>query len=658
MIPLKPLAVLLVLALPTTLPDEGEWLPIQVRNMDWKKLAARGMKLTKDEFWHPTKGGVLSAAVQIGGCTASFISDEGLVITNHHCGFGAINRLSTVETNYLRDGFVSADKDAELPTNMTVSVVRRIEDVSAQVKAAQDRAKSPIERVRITNSVMKQIARKGEINAETGQPDPNTRCMVASFFEGREYHLYYRTVITDVRLVYAPPRSVGEYGGEVDNWEWPRHTGDFSMFRAYVSPDGKPKKYHEDNVPFKPEHYLGVSRTGVHEKDLVLILGYPGRTERYLTSVAVADREAVYYPMRYALFTNIIERINAGCEGDEALELQFSSTVKSLANVQKNAEGMMAGLARNATVQLKSESEEAFTDWVDATAERRKKYGDVLGKLKTLDTAAAESSLRDLMFVTMMSSRTGPFFRQVIEMVRAASRQDSDKTNYPPRLMSAARSARLTDNLHSIQAPILAYLIDENRNLPEILGLPGAREFPTTEQDTLATLLEVLKASKLTSAKGRVEFLRGGKKSVTESKDPLVHLAAGMSKEWTAYLKRQEADKAARLMLGPRWIEAQQDWRGKSFYPDANSTLRVSIASIKGYQPRDGIYYPPHTTVAGILEKDTGEEPFKVPAALKKAAKNRKTSAFFDAKIGDVPVCFLSDGDTTGGNSGSPVING
>jgi hypothetical protein len=658
MISLKPLLLLAVLALPTSTPDEGEWLPIQVRNMDWKQLAARGMKLTKDEFWHPTKGGVLSAAVQIGGCTASFISEEGLVITNHHCGFGAINQLSSVETNYLRDGFVSADKQAELPTKMTVSVVRKIEDVSAKVHAAQAKAKSPIERVRITTAIMNQIAQQGQLNPETGKSDPNTRCMVAAFFEGREYHLYYRTVITDVRLVYAPPRSVGEYGGEVDNWEWPRHTGDFSMFRAYVSPEGKPRKFHQDNVPFRPEHYLGVSRSGVQEKDLVLILGYPGRTERYLTSVAVADRQGVFFPMRHELFSNIIRLINAGCAGNEALELKFSSTVKSLANVEKNALGMIKGLARNATVQLKTEGEEVFTQWVQADSKRRKNYGDILGKLKALDTKATESSLRDLMFVTMMSPRTGPFFRQVIELVRAASQQTEERPRYSSRIMAAVRNPQATANLDTIQAPILAYQIDQARSFPKGQRLQGSEKFPSHQDGTLAALRDVLKASKLTSAEGRVEFLRGGQKSVTESKDPLVHLALGISAEWTAYLKRQEADKAARLMLGPRWIEAQQNWRGKAFYPDANSTLRVSIANIKGYQPRDGVHYSPHTTVAGLLAKDTGKQPFNVPQALKQAAKNRKTSDFFDAKIGDVPVCFLADGDTTGGNSGSPVING
>lgn len=627
-------------------PDEGQWLPIQIRNMDWKKLEAKGMKMTKDEFWHPTKGGVLSAAVHLGGCTASFVSDVGLVVTNHHCGFGAIQRLSTVEKNYVRDGFVANSRKEELRTNMTVAVVRKIEDVTELVHAAQAKAKSPAERVRATRTVTQSLVAKG-------QQEPNTRCMVASFFEGRQYHLYYRTVLTDVRLVYAPPRSVGEYGGEVDNWEWPRHTGDFSFFRAYASPEGKSRRYHKDNVPFKPEHYLGVSRKGIHEGDMVLILGYPGRTERYLTSTAVADRQSIYYPLRHELFTNIIQRIEAACEGSAKMKLAFSGTVKSLANVQKNALGMIKGLARNATVQLKMEQEELFTDWVQQDEARRKKYGTLLTDLKTLDEAANKNTLRNLTFVTLMSSRAGSFFRTLVDMSRAMSTQRVSKG-----LVEAVSNPGITRHLKTMQAPILAYLIDEVKSLPEEHQLAGFADFATGDKGTLAAVLAALKDSKLTTPEGRTEFLRGGKEALEASDDALVLLARGMVKEWTSYGARLTEQDGKRMIIGRQWIEAQQKWRGKSFYPDANSTLRVAIASVKGYEPRDGLWCPPHTTVKGILEKDTGEEPFNVPEALKKAAKNRQSSAFFDKKIGDVPVCFLADGDTTGGNSGSPVING
>lgn len=634
----KLLTLLAVLTL-STAPDEGQWLPIQIRNMDWTELRARGMKLSKDEFWHPTKGGVLSAAIHFNfGCTASFVSDEGLVITNHHCGFGAISAASTVETNHLRDGFVAKTRAEEIPTSMTVSVVRKIEDVTKKVHAAQQRAQSPAQRVRITEAITRQIAQEAET-------DENTSCKVTSLFEGREYHLYYSTVLRDVRLVYAPPRSVGEYGGEVDNWEWPRHTGDFSFFRAYVSPEGKPATYAKDNVPFKPEHYLGVSEKGVQENDLVFIMGFPGKTERYLTSVAVADRQGVYFPLRHTLMTNTIRRIEAACEGNEAKTLAWSSTVKSLANVQKNALGMIKGLARNATVQIKREQEAAFRSWVEQDEGRKAKYGSVLDELMVLDRKANETSAKDLVFVQFMNTRTVPLFRRTVDVLRSGF-----------RTRKSFEDEAVEKGLSDIQLPILADLIEEARRLPESQRLAAIDSFPKGE--ALGVLRDAIKTSPLRDAASRKALIDGGREAIQNSKDPILRLAIGIAAETNAYLRRQQLDQGQRLVLGPKWIEAQQEFRGKSFYPDANSTLRVSIASVKGYEPRDGVVYTPHTTVAGLLAKDTGKSPFNVPTALKQAAEKRQDSSYYDAKIGDVPVCFLSDGDTTGGNSGSPLING
>ena len=258
-------------------------------------------------------------------------------------------------SNYVRDGFVAGSREQELRTGMTVAVVRKIEDVTAKVHAEQSKAKTAVERVRFTTAITRHLVSEG-------QREPNTRCMVASFFEGREYRLYYRTVITDVRLVYAPPRSVGEYGGEVDNWEWPRHTGDFSFFRAYVAPDGTSRPYREDNVPYRPSHHLQVSAAGVQEGDLVMILGYPGRTERYATSLAVRERQGFYYPVRLDLLTRILDVLDLATRADDARALALSSLIKSLANVQKNAAGMVWGLERNAVVERKLRDEAGFRD--------------------------------------------------------------------------------------------------------------------------------------------------------------------------------------------------------------------------------------------------------------------------------------------------------
>ena len=629
-------------------PDEGQWLPQQVLSMDWDALKARGLELSKDQFWHPERGGVLTAAVQIGGCSASFVSPEGLVVTNHHCGYSAIQRLSTVEQNYLRDGFVAEDRAAELPApGMVVYVVRRIENVTEKVHAAQAKAKTDLERWQITEKTIQQLVAKGE-------EEPNTKCHVASFLEGQEYHLYYRTRITDVRLVYAPPSSVGEFGGEVDNWEWPRHTGDFTFFRAYAAPDGTSRPYSEDNVPYRPEHYLRVSGEGVHEGDLVMILGYPGRTERYLTSAAVQDRQGFVFPMRHRLYSGIIDVLQRASEGDERRALQFASVLKSLSNVQKNALGMIKGLARNGVVARKLQEEAAFEAWVAKSSRRRKAHGDALSDALALDLAARETIQKE-----QVLSLLGGGLNPLLSTLAGAVSEANSSGELSERTARRLAADNLLRDFDDVQLPILEGLLDEARALPEDQRIAGTEAFTAADPDTPTSeiLREAVASSAAMDSRRRADLFRDAD-TIANSTDPLVILARGLAAELQARAQRRDERRGRQLLVGQRWIEAQQEWRGKTFYPDANSTLRVSIASVKSYAPRDGVVNVPHTTVGGVLAKETGVAPFNSPAPLLEVAGQRAQSRFFDPEIGDVPVCFLSDGDTTGGNSGSPVING
>ncbi len=643
-----PLCAVLLLA---SVPDEGQWLPQQIRQMDWAKLRDRGMVLSKDEFWHPEKGGVLTAAVQINGCTASFVTDKGLMITNHHCGFGAVSALSSVEHNYLRDGYTAKTRKEEMPApGVSAFIVRKIEDVTAAVKAAQDKAKTDTDRARITSQVIKQLVAKGE-------KQPNTKCHVASFFEGREYHMYYRTQLKDIRLCYAPPRAVGEFGGDVDNWEWPRHTGDFCFFRAYVAPDGSPRGHHEDNVPFKPEHYLRVSREGVQEDDLVVIMGYPGRTERYLTSEAVKDREGFYYPKRLDILTRIIDVMREVSKRDAATELRYVSGIKSLANVEKNAAGMVWGLARNGVVARKMKEEAEFTSWVDGDKGRQEKFGAILRQLKDMDIVARQTQEKDLILSLATSPRITPFLRGLVDLVNTARRLPGG--DVPAALAKRFSNPALMRDFEDVQKPIMKILLDEARNLPEEQQLAGSEVLEPHTDTTIEVVLQgIVRASAMHDPKAWLELLAGGRKAVAESQDPLVILARGLLEEAIARGARQTEVQGRNIVVGQQWIDAQQQWRGATFYPDANSTMRASIATVKSYKPRDGVKNTPHTTVAGILRKETGKAPFASPKALIAAAEKRKESHFYDWRIGDVPVCFLADGDTTGGNSGSPVING
>jgi hypothetical protein len=632
------------------LPDEGQWLPTQVREMDWEQLKKRGMQLTRDEFWHPEKGGVLSATVQINGCTAAFVSADGLLITNHHCGFGAVSELSTPQDNLLQNGFAAADRAAERPApDMVASVLKRIEDVTAIVHAAQAKATSDLERWQITNDTLDKLARDAE------RKEPNTACSVASFLEGKEYHLYYRTQIRDVRLVYAPPRAIGEFGGEVDNWEWPRHTGDFTFFRAYVAPNGDVRDHHADNVPYRPQHFLKVSTAGVQAGDLAVITGYPGRTQRYKTSAGVALQQGYVYPRRHDVLTRAIAVLEAAGETDEALALQVADRIKSLANVQKNAAGMLFGLRNNATVARKQREEEQFRAWVTKSPDSGSAWSTVLDEMLAIDEAEAKVVERDTgMALLGTLSADMPLVSVLVQACGALAERGG---RLPPRVRELLGRDELTQHFDLIQKPLLSIVLADFAAMSPAQRFPGLEHLGTGELDPKA-LSGVFAETRMLDAAARRELFAGGAEAVQASTDPLIRVARVLGAERLAAVQRQRQRSGQMLDVGRRWIAAQEAFRGKAFYPDANSTLRVSIAEVGGYSPREAITYAPHTTVAGILQKETGKEPFASPKALLAAAEKRKESRWLDPRLGDVPVCFLVNGDTTGGNSGSPVING
>ena len=645
-------ALLFVIAV-ALLPDEGQWLPTQVRDWDWQALQQRGMQMTKDEFWHPERGGVLSATVQINGCTASFVSADGLMVTNHHCGFDAVATLSTPGHNWLRDGFAAPDRAAELPADgMVAFVLKRIENVTATVHAAQETAKTDLERWTITQQTTAKLVAEGQ------QKERDTVCSVASFLEGKEYHLYYRTRITDVRLVYAPPRAIGEFGGEVDNWEWPRHTGDFSFFRAYVGKDGNPAPFAADNVPFRPQHALRVAKQGAHEKDLAIVMGYPGNTQRYKTSRSVATREGYVYPKRDQLLTATIAVLEAQAKTSDQAELDHASRIKSLANVQKIAREMIFGLRRNAVADRKRREEADLLKWIAATPERSQRWGNVLAELLAIDEDEAKSIDREIAvgFATNLLD-DAPLVEALVEACAAATDR---KDPLPAQLVAQLGVEELEKDLETVQLPILGIVLDELRSLPADRRLQGTASLPTmaVQPSGLVVARELLAQSTMGTGTGRKLLFAGAPDTLTESQDPLIQLARGIAAERRGLQRAMRERQGKMLLAGRRWIEAQEAFRGKAFYPDANSTLRVSLAEVTGYAPRDGVLYLPRTTVAGLLAKETGAEPFANPAALLTAAAKRKESRFYDESLGDVPVCFLTNADTTGGNSGSPVVNG
>ncbi|HEX9794606.1 MAG TPA: S46 family peptidase [Planctomycetota bacterium] len=643
--------------------DEGQWLPEQIAGFDFPALRARGLELSADQIWDG-ESGLLSAAVKINGCSASFVSPDGLVVTNHHCGYAAINAVSTTEHNHLADGFVAASRAAELRApGYRVSVVRRIEDVSAEIHAAADQAgKDPAARW---------LAVQRRVNGlvEDGEKEPDTSVIVTSYFKGREWRRIYRTELRDVRLVYAPPEAVGAFGGEVDNWEWPRHTGDFSFFRAYVAPDGSPADYAPDNVPYRPERWLEVSTEGVADQDLVMILGYPGRTERYLSSAAVAAREAFYFPRRLDFYTRIIDVLEAAGSGDAAVRLQLASRIKSLANRQKNAEGMVWGLARNAVVDRKRGEEREFLDWVGAEAGRRAKYGHVLDVLLELDMEDARNQEFDfvldelgrqspLLATTLRLGRLGRELR-VPDLERAAGYRERDLASIRGGVRGMQRSF-----VPQVEVEVLALLFGEAEQLPARRRIKGYDSWksaaPAGAREPRGLAEWAVRGTRLGNEADRLELFDAvaGRRPLGWEPDPMLMLASALLDDLETQRTRRDRMSGQRMETEALWVEAQQAWRGGRFYPDANGTLRVSVAEVGGYAPRDGVAYTPHTTTAGLLAKNTGVEPFVVPAPLLQALRSRDFGSWLPAGMNSIPVCMLTNGDTTGGNSGSPVVDG
>jgi len=576
--------------------DEGEWLPEQLQQLDFAAFEARGLELSATDIWDG-ESGLLSAAVQINGCSSSFVSSSGLIVTNHHCGFAAINAASTVANNILRDGFVSTENAQEIPAaGYRVSFVRKYEDVTSIMHAAAEAAgPDPAERWAAVQAERRRLEKEAQ--------SPESSAIVVPYFEGREWRRIWRTVLNDVRLVYAPPRAVGEYGGETDNWMWPRHTGDFSFFRAYVAPDGSPASYSIDNVPYQPEHFLTVSPDGVNEGDFVMILGYPGTTSRYLSSIAVAARESYYFPARYKVFDAVIKAYEEIGTRSAELELAVQSPIKSYANGFKNADGMVWGLARNKVVERKTAEEREFRTWVAADAALTTKFGGVLDQLLALDLEEYERQQYD-------------FVLSQIQFRSSAMRT----------LIRSAMSGATPEN-QSLEAALGDYALVDERVLEVLFDM--ADKLSQTERIV-----------------GYDQWRENGGNLNT-----LADLAVALMPELQAQRQFQASMSGRRLEVGAKWIEAQEMWRGKTFYPDANSTLRVSTATVKGYAPRDGVWNVPHTTVDGLIAKNQGAGDFEVPQEILQAV-------LANPKLAETTVCFLADGDTTGGNSGSPVVDG
>ena len=661
-----------LLAIPSPAPaDEGQWPPEALATLGtarWGELSSRGLAVTAKDLWDGKGGGLLTAVLGLGGCTGVLVSEEGLFLTNHHCAFSAIQLASTPERNYLRDGFVARTRAEEVEARGgagRVRILSRLADVTDRVRGPRSafaKAKGDVARYEAVERA------KNEIVAEC-EKAPDRRCAVAAFEDGRTFRLMEQVEFRDVRLVYAPPRGVGDFGGEEDNFRWPRHTGDFSVLRVYVSPDGKPAPFSKENVPYRPKTWMKVASKGIAEGDVVMIAGYPGRTQRYLTPSAVANQEKWFYPLRSKTFSDLIAILEAEAKKDPDTALRVASAVKSYGNGETNARGQVEGLARNG-VLAKAEAEakelagflasrkDLPAEWATAPAE--------LEKVLAADRAGQDRRF----FLEEIEKLTSHLGSALSAVRRADERRKPDlerEAGYQERDLDRARQ-REKDVTRSL-APsaarrALAYLVAQaqaaSREKP-VGAFDAAFGKGATVEAIETKLSEMDAATALGDENVRLANVDAPWAALAASNDPYMRLAVALHPDFAALRAARKETSGALLVWRPLYLsglEALRKSKGKAIYPDANSTLRVSFATVKGYSPREAVTFTPRTSLKGVLEKERGAEPFATPKKVLDAARAADFGRWADPLLGSVPVGFLTDGDTTGGNSGSPTMNG
>ena len=638
------------------LADEGQWTPDQIAELDAAKLRRMGLTLTAKDLWSKD-GGLMRAAVNLSGCSSSFVSPRGLIATNHHCAHRAIQGNSSVESDYLKDGFLAKTQKDELPAKgYTVTVLRRVTDVSKTIAEASAGAKDDRSRFEAAERAKKKLVADCE-------KKPAARCLVGSFYRGASYKLFESVELRDVRLVYAPPAGIGEYGGDIDNWMWPRHTGDFTLLRAYAKKGGEPADHSPDNVPYEPQHHLKVSPEGVRPGDFVGIMGYPRRTHRYLSDTEATRYVEQVFPGTIDLYGEWIAILEEHGRRDPAVKIKVASHRKSLANRHKNARGMLAGIARMKLLDRKRAERKKLEAWAGG----KEGYTAVLPGLDELSKGRRKTFSRDFLLGRL---QYGPgLLALAIDVVRRARERARPDLERPDRYMdrNAARlwtlqERRLRNFDADVEGELLASVFARGAALPEDQRVPAlakAAGKPGDRASFLAGAKAKVRASKL-AGDGVAKTLwdEAAVEKIDASADPMIALA----RELVESIEASEAEDAARggrsLAIGPKYFEMLKAVRGGAVYPDANGTLRFSFATVKGYEPRDGLIASPQTTLSGALDKHTGEEPFDLPARARERAAAASDTYWADPGLEDVPLCFLSNGDTTGGNSGSPVIDG
>jgi hypothetical protein len=637
--------------------DEGMWLPFLIKRLNYADMQKMGLKLTAEEIYSVNNSSIKDAIIQFGnGCTGEIISSEGLVLTNHHCGYGQIQSHSTVDHNYLKDGFWAYSKEEELPNpGLTASFLVRMEDVTQKVLADVTDKMSEGERGAKIKAVIGRLIKE----ATEGN---GYRAEIKDFFDGNEYYMFVYETFRDVRLVGAPPSAIGKFGGDTDNWMWPRHTGDFSMFRIYSAPDGSPADYSKDNVPLKPKHFLPVNVGGIKKGDFSMIMGYPGGTDRYMTSYGINLNLEQTYPCRIDIRRKKLDIIGAAMDKDEAVKIQYASKYSRIANYWKNFIGMSRGLKRLKVADKKMKLEQQFLSWSEQFPSRKEKYGNALNDVKAAYQQIEKYNYARYYFIEAIY--LGPealnFSRQFEGLVKLlqSDNPDQEKINKMKEGLKKSAEKHFKDYYQPVDKELWAEMMKMYfENLPADQQPEYLKANAKKYKNDFYKWAEKVYAKSVFVDKAKVMELIDNPNAKTIEKDPVFQAQkAFFSKYFEIAAKMQEANtqlnRGRRLFVdGIRKMQPE-----KSFYPDANFTLRLTYGRVLDYYPADAVHYNWYTTLEGIMMKeDPTNDEFIVPEKLKQLYEAKDYGQY--GENGKMKVCFLTDHDITGGNSGSPVID-
>jgi len=653
--------LLATLLTPTLMADEGMWIPLLIEKYNIRLMQEKGFKLSAEDIYSVNKACMKDAIVHFGGgCTGELISADGLLITNHHCGYGQIQRHSTLEHDYLTNGFWAMSGEEELPNpGLSVTFLRRMEDVTERIlKGVTDSMDEP-DRNNIINTNITAITKSA--TEGTGYS-----ASVRPFYMGKQYFLFVNESFRDIRLVGAPPSAIGKFGGETDNWIWPRHTGDFSLFRIYADKNNNPAEFSKDNVPYKPLFHFPISLKGVKEGDFTMVFGYPGTTSEYVPSYHVDMVKNYINPKMISIRTRKIEIMEAAINTDPLIRIQYSSRKAGIANSWKKWIGENLGLEKMRTIEKKQEFENKLTGWINADNSRMLRYGSLLPKYKEIYAGLKEYSLvnsytNEVFFNS--SSEVISFARNVKALVELIENKASaDQINVMKTRLIETGSNFFKNYDQETDKKLFAEVmtlygenIDLKWQVPEYVQLKNS-----CSGNFLSIVDKLYKKTIFTNEVSFRTFITGfNSKSITRvNKDPFYILAV----KATDFLTDNVRPELGRLneeiqKLNREYMSAQMEFdKERVFYPDANSTLRVTYGTVKGYFSRDAVNFTFHTTLKGIMEKDNPEiYDYDVPAKLRELYKAKDYGRY--AQDGEVSVCFIANNHTTGGNSGSPVIN-